>query len=199
MKSKEKERFLTTRQAAKRLGVNFRTIQNWVEKGVLRAWKTSGGHRRIAYDSVETFLKNRKNALQGNAEDKQQESLKILVFENDPEVQGIYEVYFERWNLPIKIAMTNNAMEGLVWMGRNKPHTVIANLPLPDIDGFAMLHTLQKNPIYREIQFIVVTNLSNAEISKQGGFPNPVLVLKKTTAFEQLEALIRARIQEVCH
>ncbi|MEO5348999.1 MAG: helix-turn-helix domain-containing protein [Magnetococcus sp. YQC-3] len=39
----EAEPFMTTPEAARLLGVNARTIQNWVEKGLLHAWKTAGG------------------------------------------------------------------------------------------------------------------------------------------------------------
>ncbi|MBY0521377.1 MAG: helix-turn-helix domain-containing protein, partial [Sphingomonas sp.] len=39
--------YCTTRDAAKILGVSVRSVQVWVEKGLLRAWKTEGGHRRV--------------------------------------------------------------------------------------------------------------------------------------------------------
>ena len=58
--------FCTTRQAAARIGVSHRTVQMWVENGALRAWKTAGGHRRIAVDSVDRLLEGRRNALAGH-------------------------------------------------------------------------------------------------------------------------------------
>lgn len=47
--------YCTTAEAARSLGVSIRTIQLWVDGGVLAAWKTVGGHRRILLDSVERF------------------------------------------------------------------------------------------------------------------------------------------------
>jgi excisionase family DNA binding protein len=43
----------STREAADRLGVSLRTVQLWSEAGLLRAWKTPGGHRRILTDSID--------------------------------------------------------------------------------------------------------------------------------------------------
>ena len=43
----------STREAADRLGVSLRTVQLWSEAGLLRAWKTPGGHRRILTASVD--------------------------------------------------------------------------------------------------------------------------------------------------
>lgn len=40
-------------EAAKILGVSPKTIQLWVDNGVLDAWKTVGGHRRVTVESVE--------------------------------------------------------------------------------------------------------------------------------------------------
>lgn len=40
-------------EAAKILGVSPKTIQLWVDNGVLTAWKTVGGHRRVTVESVE--------------------------------------------------------------------------------------------------------------------------------------------------
>ncbi|MFA7239269.1 MAG: helix-turn-helix domain-containing protein [Sulfuricellaceae bacterium] len=40
-------------EAAKILGVSPKTVQLWVDAGVLAAWKTVGGHRRVTLESVE--------------------------------------------------------------------------------------------------------------------------------------------------
>ena len=44
--------YCTTREAAELLGVSLTTAQLWVESGLLEAWKTEGGHRRIHRTSV---------------------------------------------------------------------------------------------------------------------------------------------------
>ena len=48
--------FCSTKEAATMLGVSHRTVQLWVESGVLQAWKTAGGHRRIAMSSVNRLV-----------------------------------------------------------------------------------------------------------------------------------------------
>lgn len=44
--------FCSTAEAARILGVSTRTVQMWVDKGALTAWKTVGGHRRVLLESV---------------------------------------------------------------------------------------------------------------------------------------------------
>ena len=45
--------YCTTREAAKILGTSLRTIQLWVESGILQAWKTPGGRRRVTRESMQ--------------------------------------------------------------------------------------------------------------------------------------------------
>jgi len=50
---------LTTREAAKLLGIAVSTAQQWIENGALPAWKTPGGHRRVRLSAVSALLRKR--------------------------------------------------------------------------------------------------------------------------------------------
>ena len=50
---------LTTREAARLLGIAVSTAQQWIENGVLAAWKTPGGHRRVRLSEVSALLRAR--------------------------------------------------------------------------------------------------------------------------------------------
>lgn len=45
--------YCSTAEAAQSLGVSTRTIQLWVDRGILDAWRTAGGHRRVIVESVD--------------------------------------------------------------------------------------------------------------------------------------------------
>ena len=59
--------YCTTREAAEMLGVSLTTAQLWVESGLLDAWKTEGGHRRIHRTSVQRLLDGEVKPKQGAA------------------------------------------------------------------------------------------------------------------------------------
>ena len=50
---------LTTREAARLLGIAVSTAQLWIENGLLPAWKTPGGHRRVRLSEVGRLLRER--------------------------------------------------------------------------------------------------------------------------------------------
>ena len=52
--------YLSTREAATALGISLGTVQKMVESGVLEAWKTEGGHRRIPTSAIRDHLAQRQ-------------------------------------------------------------------------------------------------------------------------------------------
>lgn len=48
--------FMTTYDAAKKMGVTIRAVQLWMDQGLLKGWKTPGGHRRITTESFNSFV-----------------------------------------------------------------------------------------------------------------------------------------------
>ena len=47
---------MTTQDVAKKLGCSIRSVQLWMEQGLLEGFKTPGGHRRISQASFNRFV-----------------------------------------------------------------------------------------------------------------------------------------------
>ena len=54
--------WLTTSEAAERLGVHSKTVTVWAREGRLRAYLTPGGHRRFRVEDVDALLKRERSA-----------------------------------------------------------------------------------------------------------------------------------------
>ncbi|MGZ5049918.1 MAG: response regulator [Methylobacter sp.] len=186
--------FITTREAAARLGVALSTIQTWVENGMLPAWKTAGGHRRIPSDAVDAIRLRRQAVL---AEAPVPEVFKVLVVEDDPVLRELYRRQFAEWNLPIQLLMAEDGFEGLILIGRHAPDLIIADLSMPGVDGFKMIRKIksQATPIRGVI--IVVTALTAAEVEAQGGLPADIPVYPKPVPFAALRPLVEHMVRRL--
>lgn len=183
--------FLSTRQAAQRLGVSLGTVQNMVESGVLDAWKTAGGHRRIPTASVDNLLIKRRN--QTSRPGRGQEKLDILIAEDDETLQKLYEMTFNSWRLPISLRIVGDGFEGLLQVGQQAPDILIADLMMPGMDGFEMIRKLRATQGLSNMDILVVTAIDKDEVH-QRGMPEDVTVFGKPIPFHELKGFVLGRL-----
>lgn len=196
---------MTTREAGEALGVAVRTVQLWVEAGVLPAWRTAGGHRRIARSAVEKLLAERSQVIQPLAGTTQggsgaQTPLKLLLVEDDPDLLRLFTLMVEVWDFPVELSTASNGFEGLVRIGQLRPDMVVTDLNMPGMDGFQMLRALKKpGSGFDGLDIVVVTALSPGDIRDRGGLPADVRMFQKPVPFDQLQALAYERWARVSH
>ena len=191
---------LSTREAAEQLGVALRTVQLWVESGVLPAWKTAGGHRRISRIAVERLIGERRAALSGDTQPGAlagpgEARLRLMVVEDEPEQLRLLTMVIAGWDLPIDVTPASNGFEALLRMGQRCPDLLITDLNMPGMDGFKMIGSLHGlGRTFDDLDIVVVTALSEADIASRGGLPPQVRVFHKPVPFDELEALVRERV-----
>jgi len=184
---------MTTREAGEVLGVAVRTVQLWVEAGVLPAWRTAGGHRRVSREAVENLLATRKHDLapQSAAVDQQYPPLKLLVVEDDPNLLGLMAAVVKTWLFPVDLTTATNGFEGLIRIGEMRPDVVITDLVMPGMDGFEMLRALKKSGSgFASLKMFVVSGLGPDEIAERGGLPEGVTYFQKPLNYANLQALL---------
>jgi excisionase family DNA binding protein len=193
--------FCTTRQAATLLGVSVGTVQLWVESGLLQAWKTAGGHRRVLRDSVESLLHKKPAApvLSGPKVviASGPRRIRVMVVEDDPSLLRLYETQLSRWSIPMELTLMDNAISALLHMGRGGPDLLITDLHMPGMDGFAMLRVLNQSPEMARTKMVVVSGLDADEVNARGGVPTGVEVLAKPIPFAQLLSIAQGVARQV--
>jgi excisionase family DNA binding protein len=181
--------YISTREAAELLGISLRTAQLWVENGALLAWKTSGGHRRILLHSVQKILDERERSAVDvvRAPDAR---LKVAIVEDDPDVVTLLQMMLTGLDFPCDVQTRSDGFKGLILLGTFRPDVLIADLNMPDMDGFRMLRSIQGSE-FAPRKIIVTTALSTSEITERGGVPAEALVLQKPYPLSLLENALR--------
>jgi excisionase family DNA binding protein len=193
--------FCTTREAAMMLGVSLRTAQLWAESGLLEAWKTDGGHRRITRASIEQLLNtpSAKNTPLNSSQMRRAGDLarpapptpplppfNILVVEDDRTLRQLYEIKLRSWPMQPIVACAGDGYEALIRLGVIKPDLLIADLQMPGMDGFRMLRTIKTSPELTSVSIVVVSGLDAEDIALHGGVPDGIPVLPKPIPFDRL-------------
>ena len=192
------DKTLTTREAGVMLGVSLRTIQLWVEAGVLSAWKTQGGHRRVSLESVEKVLAEREviSNLKWNSRQKNSTtpassgSLNVLIAEDNEVYRDLLEFYFKNLEIPVNMTFVADGFECLISLGKHSPDIIITDLNMPKINGFDMINHIAASDAYDQVEVIALTGLTQADIDEKGGLPARVKVFFKPFSFKQLESIV---------
>jgi excisionase family DNA binding protein len=192
--------FCTTREAASLLGVSVGTIQLWVENGLLQAWKTSGGHRRVLRESIDRLIRSAPPAqAQASAAAAEasppvpapgpvvQAKPLILVVEDDRFLLKLYEVHISKWKIGADYICVDNAMAGLIAIGRKKPDVLITDLQMPHMNGIEMIRVLNMHPDTGKMKIIAITGMDAHAIQAEGGLPPQVEIFQKPIPFDRLK------------
>lgn len=191
MEPTRKTAFSTTREAAEALGVSLRTVQLWAESGILDAWKTEGGHRRISFASVERLLN--KGMLPNEQPETEPEPasdrLRLLVVEDDNILLKLYKMRIASWKMPIDLTTASNGYEALLRIGRESPDLMIADLYMPGMDGFRMIRSLAASSFREGMEIVIVSGLDARQIEENGGLPPDIRCFTKPVPFAELRQI----------
>lgn len=181
------------------LGVCIRTAQQWVENGLLEAWKTKGGHRRISLASVQR-LRNAQGATEpetaaNSKSSAQKDKLKVLVIEGNNILLRLYRLRLKSWHLPLEIITVSNPVDGLLLIGRETPDLLITDLSMPGVDGTAMVRTILQSPFREGMQIVIVTDAETDKLAELGGLPEELAVLPKPPSFSELRTVCDQLLQ----
>ncbi len=180
--------FYSTTEAAALLDVAVRTVQLWVERGVLNAWKTPGGHRRIDAGSVRRLLDQRQR-VSSAAE------CRILIVEDQPEHAEFLKMFVQAVAPRAKIQIARNGLAAMLCIGREPPNLVLLDLLMPQMDGFEMLRELANDRDLQRMRVVVVSSMDDEDIRSRGGLPETVAaVLRKPIEFEALKDILQREL-----
>jgi len=180
---------LTTQEAASYLGLSVTSVQKLVESGALVAWKTQGGHRRIARSALAEFKdKSRTATAQGEAGVRS----RLLIVEDDEMLRALYANRIAQWKLPLDLTLCRSGYEGLIEIGVHVPDILVLDISMRGIDGYEIMETVLSRPALRQIHIAIVTGLARDELDKRGGVPPGVAYFQKPLPFDHLYGFMTA-------
>jgi len=149
---------LSTYQVANLCNVHHTTVINWVNDGVLKAYTTPGGHRRIRKDDVVTFMKDFEMPV---PKELSKSTKLVLIIDDDPE--ALWELKEALGNISIKLDFALNGFEAGRKIYRKKPDLILLDFKMPGMDGFQVCEALHRDNETAHIPIIATTILNSEE------------------------------------
>lgn len=143
---------LTTGEAARYCGVNFRTVIRWIERGQLKAYKLPGrGDHRICVEDFVGFLQD--NAMPVPAE-LAAASRKVLMLIGDPEATAAGRQALLQAGCEVDVA--GDVFTAGTLMAGCKPALMVMDANLVGGDGFQILDHLRSRGEFANVRVLVI-------------------------------------------
>jgi DNA-binding response OmpR family regulator len=94
------------------------------------------------------------------------EPKKILVVDDEPAVREIYSKEFSKSGF--KVSLAEDGEEGLLKAGKERPNLILLDVMLPKMSGIDVLKALKKNELTKKIPVLMLSNLGEEQIIKEG-------------------------------
>ncbi len=155
-------RVLTTGEAAKYCGVNFRTVIRWIERGKLKAYKLPGrGDHRIQVEDFVVFLQANGMPIPS---DLQGQNRSVLVIEDQPEMASAIRRVLVRHGFEVEIA--RDGFSAGTMLSRMKPGLVTLDLKMPGMDGYEVLNFIRGHDEHALTKVLVISAETTSGLEK---------------------------------
>jgi excisionase family DNA binding protein len=155
MTHQDTDKLLTSHQVGELLQVNPSSINKWVNDGRIQAFRTPGGHRRIRVGDLVAFLDKHKMPVPRSLSAMSRRRL-LVVDDNQKHLDALkrrLKAHSDR----IELAVASNGIDALVQVGAFKPHLIVLDVFMGDLDGYEVCRRLKGNAETRGIDVIMTT------------------------------------------
>lgn len=211
----------STRDVAQVLGMAVRSVQLMVDRGELEAWKTPGGHRRIAKSSVERWVAQHRSAfapLRALPEAPAQPAVpqragmrsgvaaatsahgrraqRVLLIEDSAHFQTLVQLLMEHSFPGVELHVADDGIVGLAMAGELQPDVLIVDILLPGIDGATLIARLRTHPQFQRSRLIVVTSLDDEQRAPYAFALAGLPVVHKPQLVQELPGLLAGLLSQ---
>jgi excisionase family DNA binding protein len=175
---------LTSHEVGVLLQLNASTVVKWVNDGILPAYRTAGGHRRIRSADLLNFLKE-----QGMFIPKQLRGAgprKVFMVDDDKAYLQSFARGMRNHKDKVDLTAIDNGIEALLRVGSERPDVLVLDINMPNLDGIEVLKRIKENETTKSIEVIVISGSVNDELEKKLLGLGARAVLKKPVAPAEL-------------
>ncbi len=144
----------STHDVAKVCCVTPTTVIRWIDDGLIPAFRTVGGHRRVRRDDLERVCTSRSIPFTPSTGN---EVGRILVVDDEPVVLELVRDVVKALSQKFEVEVAKDAFDAGRLVTRFRPQLIVLDLMMPGVDGFEVCSRLKKDPTTRNSEVIAIT------------------------------------------
>ena len=158
-----------TSKAAELLQLSVGTVQSLVDKNILHAWVTQGGHRRISLESIQIYQSQQQKL--PAVERLMNDRLRVMVVDDDAVSRHLLQDTCLSVHSHVDCCAMSSAIDALLQLPVFNPHVMLIDLLMPEVDGWDLVKRVQQQKNFAKLQILTLSALSEDELKSRGGPP----------------------------
>ncbi len=190
--AKRTDKVLSTKHAARLCKVALSTIVYWFDKGLIKGYRTPGGHRRIFLRDLEVFMQEHEIPLAGRLPD---EKFRVLIVDDEPRIAEFFIHSLETLDGEIEFASAVNGFQAGRLLTTFRPNIVFLDIVMPGLDGFEVCKLIKHDPDTRDVEVIAITGHDSPDNVQKILKAGAKKILKKPILFHEVKEIVETRLR----
>jgi excisionase family DNA binding protein len=182
------ESLYTTHDISRLLQVDPSTVSKWIDRGILLAFRTPGGHRRVRSGDLRSFLIAHQMPV---PDELGSSTIQLLVVDDEKPVLDGLKRAFKPHQSQVDIVTTTSGVEALLLVSENKPHGMLIDLNMPDLDGLEVCRRIRARKPLEGVRLITMTARHSQDMVEQSLKAGAIACLPKPVDVQQVLDLFR--------
>ena len=145
---------LTTFAVGEMLHVDPGSVANWIDQGLLRAYRTPGGHRRVESEDLVNFLRKHKMPIPPELDPC---PVRVLIVDDNPATAQLISEAIQKEHPDYEILEAHDGFTAGTILGTLRPHLVILDLQMPGMDGYEVCRIIKSQAATRHAEVVAMT------------------------------------------
>ncbi len=174
--------FLTTHSIARMIGVSPSAVLSWIDKGLINAHRTPGGHRRVEKGILLKFLREQKMPVPRELVGVS----RLLVMDDDAAFLRTVVRILKQRAPQLTVETAANPVDGLLKISTFQPDSVLLDAYMPQMNGLEVCQKIHESAETAHIVIIAVTGRPSVKLSTSFREAGAIACLTKPLDADQL-------------
>ena len=136
------------------------SVANWIDRGKLNAYRTPGGHRRVAVGDLVVFLNEHKMPV---PEQLDATPRNILVVDDDAAVARLVARAVQAVYPDCEVLQAHDGFRAGTIIASRAPDVVILDLRMPGVDGYEVCRLIKSQNSPKRTEVLAITAYPSPE------------------------------------
>jgi excisionase family DNA binding protein len=155
------DNLLTTHDISQLVQVDPSTVSKWIDKGILMAFRTPGGHRRVRSGDLRDFLIAHQMPV---PEELGSWVIRLLIVDDERPVLDGLKRAFKTFGARVDVTTTTSGVEALLLVSEQRPHGMLVDLNMADLDGFEVCRRIRVRKQLESVRLVTMTAQHSPEL-----------------------------------